>query len=149
MRPGYWFGSGLMPALRQEGSVLGAIWRLNDTQPLTFTHLFFPECRFDEIREEENFLFARVGTGYLAIWHSDPLEAYNDGSMAGVERRCYSPDHAWLFLVGDAQEYGSFENFAAKARAMAPAYDKASGRLTAGTFSLTYTPGHDRTQVVI
>ncbi len=149
MRPGYWFGSGLMPALRQEGSVLGAIWRLNDAQPLAFTHLYFPECKFDEIREEGAFLFGRVGTGYLAIWHSDPLEAYNGGSMTGVERRCYSPDHAWLFITGDEKEYGSFDGFAARARAMAPAYDKAAGRLTAGDFSLTYTSGHDRTQVVV
>jgi hypothetical protein len=149
MRPGYWFGCGLMPALRQERNVLGAIWHLNDTQPLTFTHLYFPACKFDEVREEGNFLFGRVGTGYLAIWHSDPLEAYNDGSMTGVERRCYSMDHAWFFVVGDKDEYGSFEAFAESAMAMAPVYDKKNGTLTAKDFSLTYTPGHDKTQIVL
>ena len=148
MRPGYWFGSGLMPALAQKGNVLGAIWRLNDTQPLAFTHLYFPECKFDEVREEGDFLFGRVDTGYLAIWHSDPLEAYDGGRMTGVERRCYSMDHAWLFVVGDKEEYGSFEAFVKEAKVLAPEYDRKNGTLSAKDYSLTYTPGHDTTQFV-
>ncbi|MGI5990658.1 MAG: hypothetical protein ACOX78_10460 [Lachnospiraceae bacterium] len=148
MRPGYWFGSGLMPALRQEGRTLGAIWRLNDTQPLGFTHLYFPRCKFDEVRESGSFLFARKGTGYLAIWHSDPLLAYNGGSMTNVEMRCYSTDHAWVFLAGDEDEYGDFQTFVRKAEEREPLYDRASGTLTAGDFRLTYTAGQDETQIV-
>lgn len=148
MRPGYWFGNGLMPAVRQEGKILGAIWHLNDTQPMRFTHLYLPVCKFDEVREEGPFILARKDAGFLAVWHSDPLEDYNEGSMAGVEKRCYSENHAWLFVVGDAKEYESFETFAAAVRHLRPEYDKESGTLRAGDFSLHYVSGHDKTQFV-
>ena len=66
MRPGYWHGNGVMPALKQQHGILGGIYVIPDEHPIGYTHLYCPECRFDEVIHEENWIFLRKETGYLA-----------------------------------------------------------------------------------
>ncbi len=113
MRPGYWHGNGVMPALRQQENVLGAVYYIPEDQPVGFTHVFLPENKFDEVRKEDNWIFVRKDSGYLALWCSQKPESYSD-RLVDCEFRIYSRCHAYTVICGSQNEYGDFDSFIAK-----------------------------------
>ena len=148
MRPGYWYGNGVMPALRQEGNLLAAIYDLPDSYPVQFTHVFLPECKFDLVERSGHWIFAKKGGGYLALWSSGELVPYND-KLSGCELRVYGSKSAYLCLVGDTSEDGTFSEFRAKALSLMPAFAEVHDVLSVlGTPFLTFEPAHDETQYV-
>lgn len=72
-RPGYWYGNGLFPALRQQGRRLGTVFSVPEDFPVRFTHVFWPTCRFDEVSVSAHWLFGRLGNGYVGIWCAGEL----------------------------------------------------------------------------
>lgn len=169
MRPGYWFGNGIMPALRQNGNMLGGIYRIPDEHPVGFVHMYLPEKRFDEVAEfvdirgaigvfpgggttdssRSCWLFLRKDSGYLAIWCSEKPYKYSD-MIFDCELRIASRDSAYIVICGSRQDDGSFEEFRRKVVSFAPEYDKNSGKLSVcGTEFLKYEEGTDKTQYVI
>ncbi len=148
MRPGYWNGNGVMPAIRQEKGILGAVYRIPEEHPVSFTHIYCPAERFDQVRQEGKWLFMQKGGGYLALWSSQVPEAYND-TIFGCEMRVYDRDTAYLCVCGSAREDGSLEDFAQAAKEKKPAFDPETGVLTAaGGFRVEYHPVKDMTQYV-
>ena len=142
MRPGYWHGNGVMPAVRQEKGVLGAVYAIPEEHPIHYTHLYVPLCRYDEVRREGHWMLLRKGEGMLAVWCSGELEAFSNMN-AGCEWRTYGDEIAYLAVAG-GREDGSFERFIERARSMAPTFD---GRtLRAGTMDVTWTRCEDKTQ---
>ena len=142
MRPGYWHGNGVMPAVRQQHGMIGAIYRIPDEHPLHYTHVYCPACRFDEVRQEANWLLLRKGTGYMALWCSGEMEAYT-GMNAGCELRVYGDETAYLCVCGD-RTYSDLDQFEAYVRKLTPVFD---GRtLTVKGMCLTWTDTGDRTQ---
>ncbi len=144
MRPGYWHGSGVFPALRQEGNILGLIWRIPETHPLHFLHLYCPRCRFEEIREAGEWLLLRKGRGFAGIWTSRPRESW-DGMNFGCEERIWGSECACLCVCGGA-ETEDMDRFEERVISLAPRYVPETGTLTAGTFRLVYEAGEDDTQ---
>ena len=142
MRPGYWHGNGVMPALKQQQNLLGAIYRIPRHHPIHYIHLYAPECRFEEVRREANWMFLRKGTGYLALWSSVAMEPWN-GMNDHCEQRMYGDDVACLCVCG-GREHTDMEAFIRHCKAIAPAYEK--GVLRAGRLAVAYLPGNDRTQ---
>ena len=59
-RPGYWFGNGIMPAMRQKNNVLGILYQIPDTHPIHFVHLFWNEREFDETVSKGHWLFSSL-----------------------------------------------------------------------------------------
>ena len=143
LRPGYWHGNGVMPAVKQVHGVLGAVYRIPESHPLHYTHLYCPACRFDEVRREGDWFFLRKGTGFLAVWCSEPLEAWDEGMNPGCEWRAWGDAMAYLVVCGD-RSFPTMEAFMAHARAQQPRFDG----LTLGTEALqvTWQPSDDRTQ---
>lgn len=175
MRPGYWFGNGVMPALRQQGNVLGGIYKIPDEHPVGFVHMYLPEKRFDDVCEFEDirsvigaspfgtenatvksngegnsfWLFLRKADGYMAIWCSEKPYKYSD-MIFDSELRIASRNSAYVVICGSKAEDGSYEDFRNKAVSFAPYYDKNCGKLfVSGTEFLKYEKGIDRTQYVI
>ena len=144
MRPGYWHGNGVFPALKQQGNLLGCVYRIPDTHPLHFVHAYCPECRFDEVRREDNWLLLRKGLGYIGLWASLPFEPWT-GLDAQVEQRLWGSEVACLCVCA-GREVPDLDAFAKLAQALQPAYDIGTATLQAGDFSLTYVPGADDTQ---
>lgn len=144
MRPGYWHGNGVFPALKQEGNVLGFIYRIPEEHPLHCIHLYCPECRFDEVRREGAWLLLRKGKGYIGFWSSTALEAWN-GMNFHCEQRMWDSETAGLCVCagGDVKDMAAFRD---KALALHPAYDPKEGLLSAEGFRLQYMPGQDDTQ---
>lgn len=145
MRPGYWHGNGVMPALKQQHGLLGGIYVIPDEHPIGYTHLYCPECRFDEVIHEENWIFLRKETGYLALWCSEKLEAHN-GMNFNCEQRAYSKNAAYLCVCGGQKSDVSFATFKKRAKETSPSYDKESKTLTAQNFELSYVACKDVTQ---
>lgn len=146
MRPGYWFGNGILPALRQEGAMLATIHRISDAHPIRFTHVFFPKAKFDSVEREGRWVFARKGQGLLALWCSRELVAHND-ELADCELRAYSSDHAYVCVVGSIKEEGSFEAFQNRMKALEPHYAQSTLTLEGKPF-LYYEHADDETQFV-
>ena len=144
LRPGYWHGNGVFPALKQQGGVLGLIYRIPEDQPLHFIHLYCPACRFDEMAEEAGWLFARRGQGYIGFWASAPLEDWQ-GMNVGCEKRMWGSETACLCVCG-GREYPDLAAFRAHCLSLSPAYDAPGAALTAEGFRLVWEQGEDQTQ---
>jgi len=144
MRPGYWHGNGVMPALKQQGGLLGMIYRIPAIHPIHYIHLYCPQCRFDEVVTDGGWIFLRKKRGFIALWSSKPWEEWN-GMNVHCEQRVYGDDIACLCLCA-GREAGSMQAFIETAKALAPRYDSAGGRLQAGELSMIYQAGQDRTQ---
>lgn len=147
MRPGYWYGNGVMPAIRQQGSLLEAIYVIPEEHPVHFTHVYCPEARFDEVKKEEQWLFLRSGEGYAALWSSAPMHSHND-MIFNCEQRVYGKQSAYICLMGCEKEDGSFAAFCERAKALNPVYTEENSTLSSTAGSFVYQKGNDRTQFV-
>ena len=146
-RPGYWFGNGIMPALKQVKEVLCAIYRIPETHPIPFTHVYWPSSRFSYEIIEETWLAGSAGGGYVALWCSDPFTAYDD-LMFHCEYRVKSRDAAYVCICGSRKDYGSLEEFLLACKERKPAYDREKGRLRAGNEEITYRKYENMTQYI-
>ena len=142
MRPGYWHGNGVMPALEQKGNVLGMIYRIPETFPLHYIHLYAPRCRFDDVRDTGEWLILRRGQGYIGFWTSGTREPWT-GMNADCEERMYGDDTACLAVTG-GREHPDTEAFLVYCISLHPSY--IGDTLTAGDLKLVYQAGQDDTQ---
>lgn len=146
-RPGYWFGNGIMPALKQEKNVLLGIYQIPETHPIPFTHLYWPQSRFDEQRMEGGWLAGRALDGYVGIWCSESLEPYND-QMADCEYRARGRNTAYVCVCAGQDQYLGLPDFLKACSAMKPAYDRDQGCLKAGGLKLLYQAFENRMQYI-
>ena len=102
-RPGYWYGNGNLPRVRQEGNWLQAIHVIADgTQtepeitpekwlwpsassvrpfamhPIPFTHAYWPADGFDREERRGKWVFGQKGRGLVGLWCSEPLVPHDD-----------------------------------------------------------------------
>jgi hypothetical protein len=111
IRPGYWYGNLVFPAILQEGRELYCHYSIPDRVPTKFTHAYFPSYAADEIIVKEGFRFARCADSYLALWCSEPLILWNADAVVDADYRAYGEDTSWYVKVGSKSEDGSFEGF--------------------------------------
>jgi hypothetical protein len=147
VRPGYWYGNGITPALRQEKNVLGAIYAIPDTFPIKFTHLFWNEKKFDKTLQKDGWLFGKKGNGYIGIWCSGEMQDYDD-VLFGCEKRVYANKAAYLCVCGSESENGSFELFVSKCLDKNVIFDQNENRLSCEEFSLIFINNDNKTQYV-
>jgi len=116
--PNYWSGSGFLPRVAQLKNVLIAIYRLPKSialwvpNELHFTHAWLPRDQFEEIVEEDGWIFARLGDGYLALlsqypyeWRTSPGEDQNREIIVDKSR------NIWLCEMGRKETSGEFKDF--------------------------------------
>lgn len=76
--PNYWAGSGLLPRAAQYKNVAVIIYNIEKIPALYvpikhfFTHAWLPQDKFDEVLEQNGWIFARKGDGYLALRSQNP-----------------------------------------------------------------------------
>lgn len=112
LRPDYWSGSTTLPRVIQAANVMSLSWRL--TKFAWMSHCLFEQERFDEVRFEKDWAFARVGDGYVAIYATGGLQVAGSGQYAGRELQCFAREHTWLVECGRKADYGSFDAFVEK-----------------------------------
>ena len=121
MRPGYWFGNGVFPALAQRENVLGAVYVIPDSHPIPFTHVFWPAVKFEASLLDGSWLFGRKGTGYVGLWCSGKPVA-TDTVLTGCEYRVYGSQCAYYCVCGSEKDF-TFSSFMAHCKSLEPGYD--------------------------
>mgnify|MGYP000119780508 CR=1 FL=1 len=145
MRPGYWHGNGVMPALKQQHGLLGGIYVIPDEHPIGYTHLYCPECRFDEVIHEENWIFLRKETGYLALWCSEKWKHIM--VLILIVSSVLTAKMQLIFVFAAVKnQMLVLRSFKKRAKETLPSYDKESKTLTAQNFELSYVACKDVTQ---
>ncbi|MFA9377262.1 MAG: hypothetical protein ACERKZ_10985 [Lachnotalea sp.] len=148
MRPGYWYGNGVMPAIKQMGAAIASIYVISDKHPIDFTHIHWPNIRFDEIQQKGSWLIGKKGNGYVGIWCSGEKEAYSD-QLFDVEYRIYGRKAAYLCVCNDNEECHTLEAFYEFCDSYQPYFDENILELhTNKKISLKYVNTEDKTQII-
>ena len=117
--PNYWEGSGCLPRAAQIKNVVIAIYNISSTPALYvpnrlfFTHAWLPRDQFDQVWEQNGWIFARLGQGYLALrsqqpyhWQDQPGDDQNREVIADGRQ------NIWICELGRQAVDGPFEDFA-------------------------------------
>lgn len=148
MRPGYWYGNGLMPALKQVENIVGVIYSIPDDYPIHFTHVFWPTMKFSEVVKEGKWLFGRKNNTYVALWCSVEMEAYND-QLFECEYRVNYSNVAYLCYCSSREECQTFQVFIDRSKLFSPEFNEDKMILSAESdFRLNYIKVIDKTQYV-
>jgi len=148
MRPGYWYGNGLMPAMKQDGSMLGVIYHLRDEHPVNFTHLYWPSHEFDSVVKKDGWLFGVKGNSYIGIWCNLPYTPHND-MLIDCEYRVYANKIAYLCYCSCLNESGSFDSFIEKAESKSPIFCIEPMKLTTSDgYELEFIEKHNYSQYI-
>jgi hypothetical protein len=114
---GYWVGSGNLPRVAQYKNVLIASYRISRmpglymTNALFFTHAWFPKDEFDEVRELNNWVFARKADGYLALTSQNKMTWQTEGEDKDRELIADGLQNIWVCELGNKTDCGSFASF--------------------------------------
>jgi len=117
---GYWVGSGTLPRVAQEKSVLIACYKasrmpgLYMTNKLFFTHAWFPKKEFEEVREEGGWVFGRKGDGYIGLYSKNGYRWQDEGEDAGCEVIAEGRKNIWVCQMGRKGVDGTFDEFIAR-----------------------------------
>jgi hypothetical protein len=148
MRPGYWYGNGIFPAVKQYRNMLGVVYAIPESYPIHFTHLFFPAPKYDEYLQNGNWLFARKKDAWLGIWCNAVLE-WHDDMLSKCELRTYADKVAYICICSDLSRDGSFEAFIASCEKLLVRFDEGRMLLSCGdSFSIRYAVHADNTQYI-
>lgn len=109
-RPSYWGGSGTLPRVQQYRDLAVASFDCAPEQP-GFTHAWFPQAAFDEVRLGEFRAGARGGQGMVMLAADGPLQPVRKGATAGTELRAAGRRRTWIVRLGDTATYGSLDQF--------------------------------------
>lgn len=144
MRPGYWYGNGVMPAVLQKKGCIAAVYSIPDEHPVHFTHVFLPRVKFDLVEEEGNWIFLRKDNGLLALWCSEKLVPYSD-ELENAEMRAYADDVAYVVYAGS----GDPGKFKKTVMAFNPIYNHETRTvMDEDGLKLTFEESTDRTQYI-
>lgn len=114
---GYWLGSGYLPRVGQVENVLIAIYRTPRRggillqRVLPFTHAWLPKLKFDEVIEQEGWIFARFGDGYLALHSQHEYHWQKEGEFAEQEVITPGRDNIWIIELGNRTQFSTFARF--------------------------------------
>ena len=147
LRPGYWFGNGVVPSIKQVDNIVSSIYLIPDEYPIHFTHAFWPNQRFDETLQMEGWLFGRKKDGYIALWCNKEMELYQ-GQLFDCECRSYGSNQAYLCVCSDTNEFETFDLFRKSCFELKPNYDENNKHLTFGDSELIYKGTKDVTQFI-
>ncbi len=148
MRPGYWHGNGVFPAVKQEGNRLGTIFVIPDDYPIRFTHLFWPEAKFDQTLRTGHWLIGHCRNGAVGIWCSGQLEKV-DMALSNCEYRCYDAKTAYLCVMDACENQAEFEAFTQKVTAINVTFDSQRNELKGGDgLVLTYVAKTNLSQYI-
>jgi hypothetical protein len=109
VRPDYWSGNTTLPRVIQYRNVMSLTWRLEPHAWMS--HCFFEPARFDEVRFDRQWAFARSENGYVGIYSQHGLRVGDEGQYAGRELVCNADENTWLVECGRQADWGSFDRF--------------------------------------
>ena len=114
---GYWVGSGTLPRVAQIKNVLFAVYKISrmpgiiQSNQLFYTHAWFPRNKFDEVIENNGWIFGRKESGYLALYSQHDYRWQDDGEFAENEIIVDGVKNIWICEMGSLSQNGSFPEF--------------------------------------
>ncbi|BCM94452.1 hypothetical protein IAD21_06359 [Abditibacteriota bacterium] len=131
VRPGYWQGNLVGPRSFGTGSLSFLIFDIPADNPLPFAHLYLPRAEFDEVREANNWVYLRKGTGYAALWIPTGYTPTKTGLWADTEWKINGRQSAVLSFIGNAATNHTFDVFITRAQQLQPQWDAQNLTLSA------------------
>jgi len=119
-RPNFWAGSVRLPRVAMHERTVLCLYAIETDVGLGFSHAYFPTVFFDEYQIDEQWAFARVGAGYVALWSDGELSLTSGGPHAAQELRSHGSGKVWLCHLGRAALDGDFASFQNTLRQHAP-----------------------------
>ena len=131
-RPNKFAGNRFMPRSVQHKNVLLCLYKIpTESAHFFFTHLYFPRDEFDQVSEENGWIFGKRGDAFAAVfssvpgkWQTPDPNFYRAIYGPGKEDRFKSakpyeylvPKHAVVYIceMGDRDTHGSFKEFKLK-----------------------------------
>ncbi|MGI5894726.1 MAG: hypothetical protein ACOX6P_09065 [Candidatus Merdivicinus sp.] len=110
-RPDFWSGNHFHPRALQYRNTVVCIYNITEKCPLPYSHAYFPRKKFDEVYEVQNWIFARKGDGYAALYSQNGYEWSQDPKWSDQEVICHSKQNIWICQLGSQKENGSFLHF--------------------------------------
>jgi len=146
---GYWVGTASMPKTAQRNRAAIHIYRpsyVSPTDPLLgpyfsylpFTRAWFPQDRFDEVRQIDGWTLGRKGDGYVALWSERPTEWRPINPADSASEGMTQPydliapggaSNVWICEVGGASDHGDFDTFVEAITATTPEVVRAGGAI--------------------
>jgi hypothetical protein len=112
-RPNFWAGNGILPRVVQHHNVLVCLHRVWPEDAFPFTHAYFPRDAFDEVVEQDHWIFARKGDGYIGLYVQQPHRWLPDEQGRLVEVRADAEQCVWLVEMGERGQWPDFAGFVA------------------------------------
>lgn len=109
--PTYWSGNEILPRAAQHRNVALSIYRLPENKRIQYTHAYFPAGEMDEICQSDNWIFARKGNGYLALYSSTTPTLKKDIRGELCDLVADTTANVWLCEMGRTGEWPSFAAF--------------------------------------
>lgn len=128
-RPSYWAGNGTLPRVGQHLDTVLAVFDTTESR-LKWTHAYIGRDGFDEITIDGNWLLARSGQGFAALYCSNGIELVEAGTTAGREVRSQGGSVCgWAAVVSSGQEDG-FDDFKINVLASITVFDVSTRTLS-------------------
>lgn len=114
---GYWLGSGSLPRVAQIKNLAIIIYKISTkmgiykTNKLLFTHAWLPKDKFDEVIEQNGWIFARKNEGYLALYSHQPYKWQWEGEEKDKEILADGKENIWICELGRKSIDGDFKAF--------------------------------------
>jgi len=115
--PSYWVGSGNLPRAAQIKNTAIILYNISTapglyiTHDLKYTHAWFPKEKFDEVKEDGNWIFAKKGDGYIGLWSKNSTRWADEGKYANKELIAEGKKNIWICELGSKSQNGSFQSF--------------------------------------
>ncbi|MCD7935439.1 MAG: hypothetical protein LUG98_01110 [Tannerellaceae bacterium] len=109
--PDYWGGSAVLPRAVQHKNVVVCIYNSLANEGMDLTHARFPRKAFEEVIEQNGWIFGRKGNGYVALYSQQPVEWQSDPEGNVHDVVAAGRQNIWVCETGSAEEWGTFEQF--------------------------------------
>jgi len=145
----YWVGTASMPKTAQKERAAIHIYRPSYDSPsdpllgpyfsyLPFTRAWFPQDRFDEVRQANGWTLGRKGNGYVALWSERPTQWRPINTADSASNGMTQPydlvapggaSNVWICEVGGASDHGDFDSFVSAITAATVEVVRANGQI--------------------
>lgn len=87
-----------------QSLLLELVYMILEFKPIT--QAYFPRWAFDEVIQQNSWIFGRRGESYVALYSDERTRWNNDYELISLGKK-----NAYIVELGCISEYGSFENF--------------------------------------